>query len=76
MESGAEFTKLPTDFDTRAMVLAEALKTLVVAHEEANKLSIWDVATNKQRKLVDSPAPRSMLWRGTILGYPKCFRTM
>ncbi len=57
--TAGSFVKLPTEFDVAAMELSEDNQWLVVAHEADNKLSVWDVATNRQVKLVNCPAPRA-----------------
>ena len=47
--------------------LSEDGKLLLVAHEQANKVTAWDVRTAKLVKTVDSPTPRQILSRGNFV---------
>lgn len=59
------FSVLKADDDVYAMDLTEDQKKLVLAHKDADRVTIWDIRTNKEVGSIDTPAPAFVLCRGT-----------
>jgi hypothetical protein len=59
------FSVLKTDDDVYAMDLTEDQKLLVLAHKDADRVTIWDILTNTEVGSIDTPAPAFVLCRGT-----------
>lgn len=60
----ARWEAVNLDDEPTTMALTEDGKTLVVAHEKANRLSVYDVKSGKLQTAFDCPAPRHVLCRG------------
>jgi S1-C subfamily serine protease len=60
----AKFEPLPLEHPATTMALTEDGKLLLVAHEEANKVSVWDIQAGKVLRSVECPSPRFILCRG------------
>jgi hypothetical protein len=60
----AEFKVLATDEPVSTMAMTEDGLYLVLAHQAADSISVWDVKAGKTIKSVDVTAPRALLCRG------------
>ena len=58
-----QFQALPTNQAVTTMSLSEDGRFLIVAHEMANQISIWDAQTAKHIKEIETPRPSFVLSR-------------
>lgn len=58
------FDVIATDHVVYTMALTEDGRYLVIAHDDANLLTIWDVAVGKVIANVATPTPQALLCRG------------
>ncbi|MCH7727501.1 MAG: hypothetical protein IH991_13610, partial [Planctomycetes bacterium] len=58
-----QFQSLPTNPAVTTMSLSEDGRFLIVAHEMANQISIWDAQTAKHIKVIATPRPSFVLSR-------------
>lgn len=66
------FSVLKADDDVYSMDLTEDQKLLVLAHKDADRVTIWDILTNKEVGSIDTPAPAFVLCRGTRIYVANC----
>jgi DNA-binding beta-propeller fold protein YncE len=59
-----QLQKLPLGDPATSMTMTEDGKYLLVAHEEKDKLSVWDVTAGKVVRTIECPSPRFTLCRG------------
>ncbi len=64
-EEPAVFERLPLEHPATAMALTADGNWLVVAHDAANELTVWDVATGKLARKVECKSPQYVLCRDT-----------
>lgn len=57
----ATFSVLPAENAATTLTLSDDGSHLLVAHEEANRISLWDVQTGKRVKTLPCPSPRHIL---------------
>ena len=60
------FEVIKTD-DVYGLDLMEDLRHAVFAHQDANRVSVWDIQTLKKVASFESPAPRTVLCRGSAV---------
>jgi hypothetical protein len=63
--SPATFAPLNASADVHAIDLTEDEQNLVLAHKDANLVSIWDIATNKEIASFETPEPAFVMCRGS-----------
>lgn len=59
-----EFFPLAMPEPVTSFALTEDRRFLVVSHQAANQVTIWDVVTNELVKTLETPLPRNVLCRG------------
>lgn len=59
------FSVLKTDDDVFSMDLSEDQKQLLLAHRDADRVTIWDIVTNQEVAAIDTPSPAFVLCRGS-----------
>jgi hypothetical protein len=58
------FRPLPVPDPVRTIAASEDGRLLLMAHEQADKVTVWDVAAGKVVRTLACPSPRAMLCRG------------